>query len=138
VLVASPKADTVEEAGYFAEQLHRNGLAVRGLVVNRTQPVFGVSLGGGTEEGERAPAGGTALAAGAVTERARTLAGTALGDHYRCLADSLQLARGEAEHLAGLAERVAPAPVVKVPVQPFEVTDLASLATLARLIFEPT
>ena len=70
--------------------------------------------------------------------RAETLAGTALGDHYRCLADSLHLAAGEAEHLAGLAERVTPAPVVKVPVQPFEVSDLESLRTLAAVVFADT
>nr|HPU40164.1 hypothetical protein [Microthrixaceae bacterium] len=76
-----------------------------------------------------------ALSAAAVRARADTLDGTALSDHYRCLADSLHLAIGEAEHLAGLAEQVAPAPVVKVPVQPFEVSDLASLQTLAQVVF---
>ena len=131
VLVASPKADTVAEAGYFADQLRGNGIDVRGLIVNRTQPSFGVPLEDGALDG-----GSAATGAAAVRERARTLAGTPLGDHYRCLADSLQLARGEAEHLAGLAERVAPAPVVKVPVQPFEVSDLGSLAALAALIFD--
>ena len=53
-------------------------------------------------------------------------------------ADSLHLAAGEAEHLAGLAERVTPAPVVKVPVQPFEVSDLESLRTLAAVVFADT
>jgi anion-transporting ArsA/GET3 family ATPase len=33
VLVASPKADTVVEAGYFAEQLHDHRIEVRGLIV---------------------------------------------------------------------------------------------------------
>lgn len=125
VLVASPKADTVEEAGYFADALSENGIVVRGLIVNRMQPVFGTDDDG--------------LATGpeAARARAETLAGTALGDHYTCLADARQLARGEALHLAGLAERVSPAPVVRVPVQPFEVTDLASLTHLADVVFAP-
>ncbi len=145
LLVASPKADTVAEAGYFADQLAAKGIAVRGLIVNRTQPAFGVPLGDEVErtganadvQAGAAPstAGRVALSAAAVRARADTLDGTALSDHYRCLADSLHLAIGEAEHLAGLAEQVAPAPVVKVPVQPFEVSDLASLQTLAQVVF---
>jgi anion-transporting ArsA/GET3 family ATPase len=133
LLVASPKADTVAEAGYFADELARKDIAVRGLIVNRTQPSFGVALEVDGVEEPRAPR--IALGAAAVAARAETLDGTALGDHYRCLAESLHLAQGEARHLAGLAERVAPAPVVKVPVQPFEVTDLESLQALARLVF---
>ncbi len=148
LLVASPKADTVAEAGYFADQLAAKDIAVRGLIVNRTQPAFGVPLGDevertGASTGVRAgttsnTAGRVALSASAIRARADTLDGTVLGDHYRCLADSLHLAIGEAEHLAGLAEQVAPAPVVKVPVQPFEVSDLASLQTLAEVVFAAT
>lgn len=123
VLVASPKADTVAEAGYFAEELGRTGIEVRGLVVNRMQPVFG------TDDD------GMALGPEAARARAATLAGSALGDHYTCLADARQMARGEALHLAGLAERVRPAPVVRVPVQPFEVTDLDSLTALGAAMF---
>ena len=126
VLVASPKADTVAEAGYFADKLHDSGIQVRGLVVNRMEPVFGT--------GEH---GSVSSTAAAVRQRADTLAGTELGDQYRCLADSLQLARNEEGHLAGLADRLAPAPVVRVPVQPFEVNDLDSLAALGTLMFGP-
>lgn len=170
LLVASPKADTVAEAGYFADQLAAKDISVRGLIVNRTQPAFGVPIDGdvrhdegsgsdqetrdsvdepggdavddavdeahhGTQAGPRHSVGRIALSAAAVRARADTLDGTALGDHYRCLADSLHLAIGEEEHLSGLADQVAPAPVVKVPVQPFEVSDLASLQALARVVF---
>ena len=62
-----------------------------------------------------------------------TLAGTDLGDLYTALADARQLARGEEEHLGGLTDRVAPAPVVRVPVQPFEVNDLEGL-TCSELV----
>jgi anion-transporting ArsA/GET3 family ATPase len=123
VLVASPKADTVAEAGFFADELARTGIAVRGLIVNRMQPVFGTGDDG------------LALGPEAARARATTLTGTALGDHYTCLADARQMARGEALHLAGLAERVAPAPVVRVPVQPFEVSDLDSLTRLGAVMF---
>ena len=63
------------------------------------------------------------------------LEGTALADHYTCLADALSLSRGEEHNLEGLAAGVAPAPVVRVPVQPFEVSDLDSLTALGELLF---
>ena len=40
VLVTSPRSDTVEEAGWFADKLTESGLAVEGLVVNRVHPAF--------------------------------------------------------------------------------------------------
>jgi len=125
ILVASPKADTVAEAGFFADRLGELGIDVRGLVVNRMQPSFEFS----TDRPE--------LAGTAVRARAATLAGTDLGDLYTCLADARQLAAAEELHLSGLAERVAPAPVVRVPIQPVEVTDLSALGRLADLLFAP-
>lgn len=41
VLVASPRADTIEEARYFADRLRRSNLAVGATVVNRCTPAFG-------------------------------------------------------------------------------------------------
>lgn len=125
VLVASPKADTVAEADYFASRLHDHGIRVRGLVVNRMQPSF---AGAGGQEG-------LATGAEAARARARSLAGTALGDHYTCLADARALARDEESHLVGLATRIDDAPLVRVPVQPFEVTDLAALEALGEVVF---
>lgn len=122
ILVASPKADTVKEAGYFAERLSEHDIAVRALVVNRMQPVFGTDHDG------------LALGPKAARQRAATLSGTAIGDHYTCLADARQLADGEEQNLVGLTERVAPAPVVRVPVQPFEVNDMKSLHALGLII----
>jgi anion-transporting ArsA/GET3 family ATPase len=123
VLVASPKVDTVVEAQYFAAKLLEHGIEVRALVVNRMQPVYGHADDG------------LALGPDAARERAHTLEGTALGDLYTCLADARQLARGESEALAGLTEGVGDAPVVRVEVQPFEVTDLDALHALGRILF---
>ena len=41
VLVASPRADTIEEACYFAGRLHTADLEVGAVVVNRCTPTFG-------------------------------------------------------------------------------------------------
>ena len=79
---------------------------MRALIVNRMHPTFGDGL---------------AEAAGA---RAATLEGTDLGGLYRNLADFQLVASREEEHLAGLAEAVAPAPVVRVPFLPTDVHDV--------------
>jgi anion-transporting ArsA/GET3 family ATPase len=126
ILVASPKADTVAEAGYFARQLGKHEISVRALVVNRMQPRFGGPLPDGT--GRSGPGLAEARA------RASTLEGTPLADHYTALADAIAVAEGEESNLVGLTEQVAPAPVVRVPVLPFEVTDLEGLSHIGRLL----
>ena len=114
VLVASPRRDTIEEARYFAEKLGDADIAVRALIVNRMHPRFGDGL------------------AEAARERAGTLEGTDLGGLYRNLADFQLVASREEEHLAGLAEAVAPAPVVRVPFLSTDVHDLEGLSVLAE------
>jgi len=114
VLVASPRRDTIDEARYFAEKLAEADITVRALIVNRMHPTFGDGL------------------AEAVRERAATLEGTDLGGLYRNLADFQLVASREEEHLAGLAEAVAPAPVVRVPFLPTDVHDIDGLTEVAR------
>jgi anion-transporting ArsA/GET3 family ATPase len=114
VLVASPRRDTIEEARYFAAKLGDAKIAVRALIVNRMHPRFGDGL------------------AEAARERAVTLEGTDLGGLYRNLADFQLVASREEEHLAGLAEAVAPAPVVRVPFLSTDVHDLEGLSVLAE------
>lgn len=128
VLVASPKADTVDEASYFASKLREHGIDVRALVVNRMQPSFAGAAGGETTRSS-SPA--------AVRARAEALAGSDIGDLYTCLADARELARDEERHLEGLAAELGDAPLVRVPVQPFEVSDLASLTALGEVLFAP-
>jgi anion-transporting ArsA/GET3 family ATPase len=113
ILVASPRRDTIEEARFFASKLGDADIRVRALVINRMHPSFGDGL------------------AEATAERARTFAGRDLGGLYRNLADFQLVASREEEHLAGLAEAVAPAPVVRVPFLPTDVHDLAGLAKVA-------
>jgi anion-transporting ArsA/GET3 family ATPase len=119
VLVASPRSDTVAEAGFFADKLAESGLAVRALVVNRMHPRF--------VEG--------AAAGAAARERATTLAGTSIGAHYANLADFVQVADAEEAHLADLAAGVAPAPVVRIPMLAADVHDLAGLAVVSEHLF---
>ncbi|HUQ39862.1 MAG TPA: ArsA-related P-loop ATPase [Acidimicrobiales bacterium] len=118
VLVASPRRDTVEEALYFADRLIEAGIGVDGLVVNRMHPRFGAVTG----------------SAAADRSRAETLASTPLGGLFANLADFRQVAEHEEEHLAELAERVAPAPVARVPFLDHDVHDLDGLGEVAAAL----
>lgn len=117
VLVASPRRDTVAEARFFADKLAESAIPVRALIVNRMHPRFTDGLA----EANRA--------------RARTLAGTDIGGLYDNLADFALVASREEEHLAGLAEQVAPAPVVRVPFLDTDVHDLDGLHEIGRRLF---
>ncbi|QXC60062.1 ArsA family ATPase [Aquihabitans sp. G128] len=117
VLVASPNRDTVAEARFFADKLAEADIPVAALVVNRMHPHFTDDL----PEALRA--------------RAETLKGTDLGGLYRNLADFALVAGREEEHLAGLAEQVEPAPVVRVPFLRSDVHDLTGLGLVADHLF---
>jgi anion-transporting ArsA/GET3 family ATPase len=117
VLVASPRRDTLAEAAFFAEALAGAGIAVSALIVNRMHPRFAPSL------------------AEAAAERAETLAGTAIGDHYANLADFQLIASREEDHLDALFGQVGDALVVRVPFLRSDVHDLAGLDDLATHVF---
>jgi anion-transporting ArsA/GET3 family ATPase len=117
VLVASPRRDTIAEATYFAEKLLEGGIDVDALVVNRMHPRFGDGLPEATRE------------------RAVSLDGTAIGALYRNLADFQLVASREDSNLAGLAEAVAPAPVIRVPFLRSDVHDLDGLRQIEAELF---
>ena len=117
VLVASPRRDTVAEAQFFADRLGESDLPVEALIVNRVHPEFTDSL------------------PEAVRARAETFAGTDLGDLFTNLADFAMVAAREGRHLEGLAEQIAPAPMVKVPFLQTDVHDLEGLAIIADHLF---
>jgi anion-transporting ArsA/GET3 family ATPase len=116
VLVASPRRDTLEEAVFFAEALAEADIAISALIVNRMHPRFAPSL------------------AEAARERAETLAGTAIGDHYANLADFQLIASREEDHLEALVGKVSDAEVVRVPFLRSDVHDLAGLEALATYV----
>ena len=116
ILIASPHADTMAEAQFFAARLRELKITVRALIVNRMQPRFGDN---------HSP-----------EDLAERYAGTPLAEQYQCLAEAQHLARGEQKHLLGLAQELAPAPVVQVPVQAFEVSNMATLQMLGQAMFD--
>lgn len=125
VLVASPRADTVEEASFFASELDKMGIAVRCLIVNRMSPLFD-------------PAGDCGPLIDAVDrDDGSSPALAIIREHLQCLEESNFVARGEHRNLAGLTSTVDPAPVIGVSEQPFEVSDLESLSRLGDVVFDP-
>ena len=116
VLVASPRADTVAEAKFFAARLREGGLAVGAVIVNRCTPTFG-----------EAP-----------TKRPRAAAKAALYDN---LLELQTTAATEREHVEGLlADSSLPAGVdtTFVPMLPGDVHTMASLAAIRSLLFPPS
>ncbi|HVE94840.1 MAG TPA: ArsA family ATPase [Acidimicrobiales bacterium] len=112
VVVTSPRRDAVIEAVYFAERLDEAGLGVDGLIVNRVHPTFGATPGGPVT----APNG----------------ASPELVELYENLRDFVQVAGREVAHVAEVAEKVAPAPVAKVPYLVDDVHDVAGLGQILQ------
>jgi anion-transporting ArsA/GET3 family ATPase len=101
---------------FFADALEGAGIEISALIVNRMHPRFGPGL------------------AEATGERARSLAGTAIGDHFANLADFQLIAGREERHLDDLVGKVGDATVVRVPFLRSDVHDLAGLEELATYV----
>jgi anion-transporting ArsA/GET3 family ATPase len=109
VLVTSPRADTVEEAQWFAGKLHEASLMVDGLVVNRVHPDFPV-----TDPLPEAPPD------------------SALGELIGNLHALQAVNARETSALADLTTRIAPSPVVRIPLLEGDIHDLAGLTSLGE------
>jgi anion-transporting ArsA/GET3 family ATPase len=114
VLVTSPRGDAMDETGYFAAKLGETGIRPAALVVNRVHPEFGP-----VSTPDPARAGGPLAAL--------------LANH----AELEATASHEAAAVAGLVERVAPAPVGRVPLLETDVHDLDGLVAVADHLFGP-
>jgi anion-transporting ArsA/GET3 family ATPase len=117
VVVASPRRDAVEEAGYFADRLRESAGRVEALVVNRMFPYFGPAP---ATSGDPGDPGDPAVA---------SLVGN--------LADLDRVAVREEQHVAALAERLPGTPVVRVPFLADDVHDLGGLSEVGRWLFDP-
>jgi len=120
VLVTSPRADTVDEAGWFADKLNESGLAVEGLVVNRMHPSFT-----STPEGSR------------TQPLPQAPEGSALEALVENLRGYVAVNQREEAALAELVVQVAPSPVARVPLLDIDVTDTDGLGLVADHLFSP-
>ncbi|MHB8319273.1 MAG: ArsA family ATPase [Acidimicrobiales bacterium] len=113
VIVTSPRTDAVGEASFFADKLSDTGVVASGLVVNRVHPRFG-------GPGVRIPPAKEG------------------SDLEQIVAnfESLQAVHDQEERIfADLVDRVAPAPVGRVPLLSSDVHDLAGLTAVADELF---
>lgn len=120
VLVASPRADTVIEATFFADKLADNHLAVAGVVVNRLHPSFG---------------SGTAAKATSAAKAARRVGDVVLAELWENLAELRQVAEREVVALGPLLTHAREAPIAGVTLLASDVHDLDGLDEVAGQIF---
>jgi anion-transporting ArsA/GET3 family ATPase len=111
VLVTSARPDAITEAGFFAEKLAEREVAVAALVVNRIAPSFG-------EGGGQAPS-----------------TAPELEPLEANLAQLNAVAAREEAAFSGLAARVAPAPVGRIPLFGQDVHELLGLQRAADHLF---
>jgi len=121
VLVTTPEPARVAETLALRRELVRSGLPVSGLVLNRTLPAE-VAL-------PPAPDVVPPLASPPDLALARKLVAV----HRRYV----HVWEQERAQIAALAEAVAPAPSVELPLEPVEPTTLARLAALAERLLQP-
>ncbi len=107
VLVTAPRTDLVTEASWFADRLEESGFSVAALVVNRVQPRF--------------PYQGTLPQSPAGSDLA------ALEENLHEMERRFAL---QETAIASITGRVAPAPVVHVPVLDQDVHDLDGLGAV--------
>jgi anion-transporting ArsA/GET3 family ATPase len=123
VLVTAPRRDAVDEALYFAHRLEESSIHVAVLIVNRLHPRF-----------EPAPA---VLTSPAELTRAAADPKTAPFAHLVAnLHDLEDIGEREERYFDSLVRRIAPAPVVRLPMLAGDVHDLDGLAEVGRLLFD--
>lgn len=128
VVVAAPRRDSVAEASFFAERLAEGHHDLDVVVVNRVLPRFDLmpSAWPAGEWSAEEDAEGDRPGAG------RAAGPEALAALEANLEQLARLAASEAALVDELTERLAPAPVQRVPYLGLDVHDLDTLAILAR------
>jgi anion-transporting ArsA/GET3 family ATPase len=114
VLVASPRADTIEEACFFANRLSASELEVGAVVVNRCTPTFGEPPG----------------------KRPRAAATAALYDNLLELRHNAEIEREQAASLLVATGVPAGTHTTWVPTLPGDVHTQAALASIRGLLFD--
>jgi anion-transporting ArsA/GET3 family ATPase len=118
ILVASPRPDSVDEAVHFAGKLAESQMSVTGLIVNRVQPRF-------ADDAELAE----------LDDAAPGSSDSPLGQLVDNLRGYTAASDREERAYADLVDKVAPAPVYRIPLLNGDVHDLDGLATVAGLLF---
>ncbi len=112
VLVASARADALDEASWFADRAAAAGFAIDAVVVNRVSPP-------------------TRLSRAEADELAERLSGAELAGPARALEELAAAGAGERTRISALAGLGGGGPVTEVPQLASDVSDLAGLQAVA-------
>ncbi len=121
VLVVAPREEAIDEGRFFAARLGESDIAVQALIVNRLHPRFDAQSPATPPVAARGRSGGAQNGGSA-------RAFTNLNGNW---AQLRAMAEAEENCVSGLAARVAPAPVARVPLLEGEVHDLGAVQTVA-------
>ncbi len=116
VLVTSPRRETIDEAGWFADQLVTLGFGVAAVVVNRVHPAFGES---------------NVADARLKATRAADAGRHDLAALWENLAQMRALAVAERAALEPLVARTGATPTIEIPLFATDVHDLEALDHIA-------
>jgi anion-transporting ArsA/GET3 family ATPase len=125
VVVASPRADTIDEAAWFTRQLTEQGVGVAGAVINRMHPEMGPA---DRVSGDEVP--GADVAAGDVSGDDAGPNAAALGSLLANLEHLRRMRAGELEVAAPLIALVGADRVATMPLLRRDVHDLEGLCTI--------
>jgi anion-transporting ArsA/GET3 family ATPase len=114
--VTSPRADAIEEAGWFHHRLLDAGLPFAGVVANRVHPMV--------------PSGNPAAELERMLDRALT------GKVLRTFEEQRRLAERDRRNLADLRRRLGRKPMIEVPQLDDDVHDLDGLRRMDEYLFD--
>jgi anion-transporting ArsA/GET3 family ATPase len=121
LLVTSPRAAAISDAGYFHAQLHESSMPFGGVIVNRVRERVSVDLNPALE-----------------SELSGLLDPTLARKVLRDVADHNRLAEHDARNVDLLREQMGAAPLLSVPELAGDVHDVDGLASVARHLFGQT
>lgn len=121
VVVASPRADTVDEAVWFASQLVEQGVGAAAAIVNRAHPRFGDGSAGDADEAARS---------------SRDAGDDVLAALWENVAELRRVREAEMATLTPLVDIVGPGAVAVLPLLDTDVHDLAGLRRIVGHLFD--
>ncbi len=131
VLMTAPRAEAAEEAMFFAAKLRASRIGVEALVVNRVHPRFDPPPSvAGELNALNTPPGSAPSSLGSPSDSAPSSL-AALVENW---VDMNRVAEQEQAHLVALREKIAPAPVVEVPLMGSDVHDIEGIWAVASFL----
>ena len=130
VLVTSPKAETLDEAHFFADRLQRDDIAISALIVNRMHPHFPLASSASDVPNSTEVAESAVCDLDVAASLDHDHPDNALSAYYRCRAQFRSVA---AQEIAAVEDLRTSMPGVGTYLIPFMVEDVHDLESLKNL-----